>query len=316
MHYLEFQENLFLKKSGSFCRGVTIADNSTNYDFSADDIQIYGHCTPSSADLLSTRLSLCLDDIIFWCSSNRLLLNAEKSEFLWFSSKARKNLPPSSIRIGTSFVTPALSARCLGVHIDSHLSFKTHVSKCVSACFCALRQIRSVSRYVPRPLLRTLVTSLVISRLDYCLSALYGITSVQTQRLQSVLNASARLIFSTNRFAPVSPLLRALKWLPIKLRIDFRLALIAHSCRLRLAPDYLVSEVQDVASVAGRRHLRSSDSSSVLVPFVRRPTLGGRSFSVAASRAWNSLPPHLRTIDNPRSFKKQLKAHFLKLYSC
>ena len=127
--------------------------------------------------------------------------------------------------------------------------------------------------------------------------------------------ASARLIFASNRFASVSPLLCELKWLPINSRINFRLAVITLSCRLHLALQYLVPEVQDVASQTRRRRLRSSGSSTILIPFTRRPTLGGCSFSAAAGRVWNSLPVNLRMIDNPRIFTKQLKAHFLELNS-
>ena len=50
---------------------------------------------------------------------------------------------------------------------NSNISMTTHVSKTVSSCFAALRQIRNVKRSVTRPLLLSLVQSLVLTRLDY-----------------------------------------------------------------------------------------------------------------------------------------------------
>ena len=70
-----------------------------------------------------------------------------------------------------------------------------HVSKTVASCFAALRQIRSIQRSVSRPVLLSLVTSLVLSRLDYGSATLAGIPKYLLDRLQSMLNAAARLIY-------------------------------------------------------------------------------------------------------------------------
>ena len=62
-----------------------------------------------------------------------------------------------------------------------------------------------------------------------------------------------------------------------------------------------------VADVEGRRHLRSSATASLIVPPVRRSTLGDRSFPVAAPRAWNSLPPVVRSPSSLITFRRELK---------
>jgi len=90
---------------------------------------------------------------------------------------------------------------------------KAHVSRTVSSCFNVLRQIRSIRRSVTRPVLQSLVVSLVLSRLDYGNAALAGLPTRELSRLQSVQNADARLIFSANKYDHVSSLLRDLHWL-------------------------------------------------------------------------------------------------------
>ena len=42
-----------------------------------------------------------------------------------------------------------------------------------------------------------------------------GLPAVQLDRLQSVLNAAARLIYRRRKFDHVSPLLKELHWLPV-----------------------------------------------------------------------------------------------------
>ena len=72
-------------------------------------------------------------------------------------------------------------------------------------------------------MLVTLLRALVIGKVDYCSSVLVGVSKTQLTRLQSVLNAAARLVFSVRRSEHVTPLLRELHWLKVPERIQFRL---------------------------------------------------------------------------------------------
>ena len=75
------------------------------------------------------------------------------------------------------------------------------------------------------------------------------------------------------------------------------------------APSYLADSIYRVADVEGRRHLRSSATATLIVPPVRRSTLGDRSFSVAAPRAWNSMQSDvgLRAASSLTTFRRELK---------
>ena len=66
---------------------------------------------------------------------------------------------------------------------------------CMSRCFAALRQLRQIRHSFPAATLQTLVVALIHSRLDYGNSVLVGLPVYLMRRLQSVLNAAARLIF-------------------------------------------------------------------------------------------------------------------------
>jgi len=87
-----------------------------------------------------------------------------------------------------------------------------HVTATVRACFAALRMIRSVRRSLPRHALLAMVRALVVSKVDYCNSVLAGLPVALLQRLQSVLNAAARLVFSVRKSEHITPLLRQLHW--------------------------------------------------------------------------------------------------------
>ena len=120
-------------------------------------------------------------------------------------------LKTDSFVIGADIITPVSSVQDLGIHLDSDLSMRTYISKTVSACFAVLRQIRSIRQSVTRPVLQSLVASLVLTRLDFVVR----LPARQLNRLQSVLNAAARLVYSARRSEHVSPLLYELHWLRI-----------------------------------------------------------------------------------------------------
>ena len=59
--------------------------------------------------------------------------------------------------------------------------------------------LRHVRRQVPTSVIQSLIVALVLSRLDYCSSFLFGLPANLIQRFQSVQNAVARLIFRIRR---------------------------------------------------------------------------------------------------------------------
>ena len=50
--------------------------------------------------------------------------------------------------------------------------------------------------------------SLVLTRLDYCNAVLAGLPAYQLDRLQSAINATARMIYRASRYDYVSSLLK------------------------------------------------------------------------------------------------------------
>jgi len=77
------------------------------------------------------------------------------------------------------------------------------------------RQIRPTLESLSRDAAKTLVQAFISSRLGYCNSVLYGVIDNLLQRLQSVQNATARLIAQTGRREHISPVLQELHWLPV-----------------------------------------------------------------------------------------------------
>jgi len=156
----------------------------------------------------------------------------------------------------------------------------------------------------------------VLTKLDYGSATLAGLPAAQLDRLQTVLNAAARLIYRRRKFDHVSPLLEKLHWLRVPERITFRLAVLAYRCQHNMAPRYLATQLNRVRNVGHRQHLRSSSSAVLDVPRTNRATIGDGAFNVSAARAWNSLTTAVQSSESLGTFRRRLKDElFARSYS-
>ena len=241
-------------------------------------------------------------------------LNARKTEFMWcVPPRRRHQLPVDQLTIQSTTVASRESVRDLGVYLDSDMSMHKHVTQLVCSCYGVLRQLRSIRRSLPRTALTTLVSSFIMSKVDYCNVVLAGLPQRELDRVQSVVNAAARLSADARKYDHVTPLLMDLHWLRVPERVKFKLCVLMHRCLTGAAPRYLTELAVPVASTA-RRRLRSVSSADLVVPSTRRSTIGDRAFAVAGPRAWNSLPSDIRT-STPSfdTFKTHLKSYLFQL---
>ena len=93
------------------------------------------------------------------------------------------------------------------------------------------------------------------------------ITDSLFRRLQSVQNAAARFVTGTRRRDHITPVLSQLHWLPVRQRVEFKLALLVCKALHDATAAYLVDDCQcQLISHAGRRRLRSADIDTCCVP--------------------------------------------------
>ena len=93
-----------------------------------------------------------------------------------------------------------------------------------------------------------------------------------------------------------TPVLRDLHWLPVHLRIEFKIMLITYKVLHGQAPIYIQELLQ---LYTPSRSLRSSDKNLLVKPYFNLNSYGKRAFYVAAPELWKTI-----SIDD---FKRKLK---------
>jgi hypothetical protein len=181
-----------------------------------------------------------------------------------------------------------------------------HVSAVCKAANFQIHRISSIRTYLSEDAAKQLIHAFVTSRLDYCNSLLYGIPDSSLQRIQRIQNIAARIITRSKKFDHITPVLKSLHWLPIHLRIQFKILLLCYRIQNEMAPGYLCDLLKPYHQ---ERTLRSSTKFLLHVPKTKLKRYGDRAFSSVAPVLWNNLPADIKDSATLPSFKKSLKTY-------
>ena len=113
------------------------------------------------------------------------------------------------------------------------------ISNVCKKCYFYIAWINKIGRFLDFDVTKSLVHALVISRLDYCNSLYIGLPKYSLYRLQKVMNTAARVIFKVGRREHISPYLQRLHWLPVEVRIQFKILTVTFNSVHNTGPAYL-----------------------------------------------------------------------------
>ena len=103
-----------------------------------------------------SKMNEDLQRICQWTFTNKLLLNPDKTKFVIFGSRPLvTKVEGLHLSLLGKELTPAKSAKDLGVILDSNLTYDDHVTKTVSTCMSRLDQINRVKHVLDKDTLTT-----------------------------------------------------------------------------------------------------------------------------------------------------------------
>ena len=141
----------------------------------------------------------CIDDISHWMNVNRLKLNKKKTTFILLGAPHQlSQIDRRKIQLGETEIAIASEAMCLGVLLDSTLTFAPHVRRLAGRCFYHLRQLRTVRRSWTADAAKTMTFciaySFVINRIDYTIKPGFHPNAIACVGKQPIMVATASSI--------------------------------------------------------------------------------------------------------------------------
>ena len=105
-------------------------------------------------------------------------------------------------------------------------------------------------------------------------------------------------------------MLKALHWIPIKKRTQYKMMLLVFNALQKQSPSYISDYLHWYTP---SRPLRSMCSPSLTPARSRSVVIQRRILNGGCSQLWNSLPPGFRSTNSFISFKRQLKTYIFNL---
>ena len=195
--------------------------------------------------MIKNKIRAILQDLNHSMTSNFLKLNESKTKVIEIlSNRNIESRIISNERIDDSCSLPMPNdfVKIFRVTFDDRLNLEKHINKVISTCYANLHNLRRIASKLTKPLKVQLVHSLILSHIDYCNALFYNLPKYLLHKLTKVLYSAVRFIFGLRGSAlsmHMLPYLKRLHFLPVKFRIEFKIALLRHKFLHDYAPTYL-----------------------------------------------------------------------------
>ena len=203
---------------------------SSNYIQYADDTTIYRTAKPTNLTETAASMQSEMNQLENWCQESNLHLNAKKTKLMVFSStqlSRAHNIDNHQVVISSSGqpIERVTAFKLLGIHFNQRLSWDTHINKVIQSCMATLRSLKQFKRSANFPMRKTLMQSLILTRIDYCSAVFSDATACAINRLQKIQRAAASFVLG--KYCNDKDILQ-LQWLPVNERISLSLTQLAY----------------------------------------------------------------------------------------
>ena len=181
--------------------------------------------------------------------------------------------------------------------------------KVCKSCSAGVHDLKRLRGHLTHEAALMAANAQVGSRLDYCNSLFRGLSAMDLRKLQCVQNSLARIVANTTKYSHITPVRKALHWLPIKYHSIFKTAVLVHKFLHSGNPKYFEPFLIPRHSAYNTRQSQS-DGMFLEVPHFASVFKSQKHFGLSiaydASMIWNDLPDEVRSVNSLASFSAVL----------
>ena len=213
---------------------------------------------------LEIEVNSALKNISHWLISNKLTLNVDKSNLLFFNvSNIQKT--DLDIRLGNEKLEVKQYAKYLGLHIDSKLTWEKQILITNSKLHKEIDIIRTMWHFLQEKQLELLFSAFISPYLDYGALAWGGAAKTHINKLERSLRKIMRLMMFKDKKHIAKPLYGYLKVLPLELNIKPLQAKFVKKLILKEHPKIICEKYP----LNYNSSINNSDQTKLIVPYFR-----------------------------------------------
>lgn len=266
----------------------------------ADDILLLYEGT--TEEEIMTKINMDLNRISEWLDINRLIMNVEKTKYLFFHSPRYCVSSANLVQIKSNTIERVDKAVYLGLNLDSTLSWKQHVDsviKKISPVIGILSRLRHTG--LDKQILLNIYYALIHSHFSY-LIAIWGHCSIQLIKKLEVLQRRAlKFIFGLHSRTPSILVYSQSQVLPVSKQADLSSIIYIHKIK-----NNLVSTNIKLTLNSNIHHHNTRNSSKLHQLHHKTTTHGTNSTFNVALKLYNSIPVENHNYHSPKKFKKSV----------
>ena len=270
--------------------------------FADDTTILFGHRNENYLKYCIERELAILGD---WFRANKLTLNVDKSVFLMFNRRGQGHI--NQLKLGDSLINRVSSTKFLGVWVDDHLNWKTHLNKLLSKLKCGLGMLQRSRELLSCRAKKLLYYGQLHSHLCYGLGVWGPMLSAgQINQLCILQRKCVRLIDNS---APTSEVFKKLQILTVSELINLEQGKLGYKLCNGLLPSVLTHLMMHDSNNCTIVKSHSYKTRQKNIP--NRPnaklSLYRKSFLYQAISSYSELDKKLRNSTMLSSFTRQLK---------
>ena len=257
---------------------------------------------------MERTINLDLLNVKEWLLANKLSLNIVKTEYLLIGSPHNiKHLSSEpNVCVGNEAIERVQVTKALGVQLDEHLAFNSHVDHISSKISAGISALKRIKEYTDQDTLKSVYYALVQPHFDYCCEVWDSIDATLSNRLQKLHNRSARIIMNCkNEHGQSSLALGLLGWKTLEEQRAQSTARLMYKVLHNMAPTKL-NEIFNMSNTVHGHNLRGSNS-TLFLPRPKTEYLK-KSISFRGPKIWNSLSEQARNSESLSIFNANISS--------
>ena len=250
-------------------------------------------------------VSMCnegIDIFYSWCCSNRLSINASKTNTMLFSNKIHP-CDVLEIFMNNDRIEYASSVRFLGVIIDDKLKFNLHADDVAAKLSKNAGVMYKLREYVPHNTLLCVYRSFVESYLNYCILIFGNAYPTHIHSLKVAQKKCVRIIAHESPYAHSNPIFNTFKLLKFAEMYTYNLGI------------YMYKNIENFSANLFQSPYFSRSGTYYISTRQRLTLTSNQSIKVQALSNWNNIPDTLKNSPSVISFKKNYKKYLLSSYN-